>query len=294
MGETAALATAVCWTVTALAFEPATRRIGPVAVNLFKLSAGLLFLAAFNLVLRGRLLPLDASGHAWLWLSLSGVVGFVVGDYFLFKSYTMISARVSMLVMALAPPLAALMGWMLLGEALTGTDLAGMALTLAGIALVVLKKGGNGRRLAFSHPASGVLLALGGAAGQAGGLILSKYGMGSYSPLAATEIRVLAGAAGFALLFSLTGGWRRLPGMAGDRRLAGQVALGSAFGPFLGVTLSLLAIQRTSTGVAATIMAIVPVLIIPPSVVFLRQRVTAAEVLGALAAVAGVALLFLG
>lgn len=293
LGELAALATAVCWTVTALAFEPATRRIGPVAVNLFKLAAGAAFLAAANLFLRGMALPLDASGHAWLWLSLSGVVGFVVGDYFLFKSYTRISARVAMLMMALAPPMAALLGWLLLGETLSGTDFWGMGLTLAGIAMVVLKRAENGTGLAFNHPAAGVLLALGGAAGQAGGLILSKYGMGAYSPLASTQIRVLAGAVGFALLFAALGGWRRLPGMAWDRRLAGQVALGSAFGPFLGVSLSLAAIQHTNTGVAATIMAIVPVLIIPPAVFIFKQRVSFLEVLGALVAVGGVALLFL-
>lgn len=144
LGEIAALTTAVCWTVTALAFESATRKVGPVAVNLFKLVAGFAFLAAFNLILRGQVLPLDATGHAWLWLSLSGIVGFVFGDYFLFKSYTRISARVAMLVMALAPPMAALLGWMFLGERLSGTDFTGMGLTLAGIAMVVLKRGDGG------------------------------------------------------------------------------------------------------------------------------------------------------
>jgi drug/metabolite transporter (DMT)-like permease len=293
IGELAALATAVCWTVTALAFEPATRRIGPVAVNLLKLATGFVFLATANLILRGMVLPFDASGQAWLWLSLSGMVGFLIGDYFLFKSYTMIHARVSMLVMALAPPMAALLGWMFLGETLSGNDFVGMGLTLAGIAMVVLKRGGDGGGLAFKHPAAGVLLALGGAAGQAGGLVLSKYGMGSYSPLAATQIRVLAGAGGFALLFTALGGWRRLPGLMDNRHLAGQVALGSAFGPFLGVSLSLVAIQYTNTGVASTIMAMVPVMIIPPSVLLFKQRVKAVEVLGAVVSVAGVALLFL-
>jgi len=293
LGEMAALTTAVCWTVTALAFESATRKVGPVAVNLFKLVAGFAFLAAFNLFLRGQALPLDATGHAWLWLSLSGIVGFVFGDYFLFKSYTRISARVAMLVMALAPPMAALLGWMFLGERLSGTDFTGMGLTLAGIAMVVLKRGDGGGGLKFNHPVAGVLLALGGAAGQAGGLILAKHGMGEYSALASTQIRVLAGAAGFGLLFTALGGWHRLPGLFRDRRLMGKVALGSAFGPFLGVSFSLVAIQHTNTGVAATIMAIVPVLIIPPSVLLFRQKVTAVEVLGAVVAVGGVALLFL-
>ncbi len=293
LGELAALATAACWTITALAFESATRRIGSVAVNAFKLTAGFLFLAAFNLLLRGQILPLDAPAHAWLWLSLSGIVGFVIGDYLLFKSYTIISARISMLIMALAPPMAVLLGWVFLGERLSPKDFYGIGLTLAGIAMVVLRKSGQRAQLELKHPLPGILLALGGAAGQAGGLVLSKYGMGDFNAFGATQIRVLAGMAGFLVLFTFLGRWKGLNRIFGDRPLLGTMALGSAFGPFLGVSFSLLAVQHTNTGVAATIMAIVPVLIIPPSVIIFRQKVTWLESAGAVVAVGGVALLFI-
>jgi uncharacterized membrane protein len=183
VGEIAALITAVFWTVTALAFEPATKKIGPIAANLIKLAMGALLLGCFTLVTRGMFLPFDASAHVWLWLSLSGVAGFLIGDYCLFKSYTIINARVAMLVMALAPPMAALMGWLWLGEKLITIDILGMALTLLGISLVVLKRDPGSNQLAFKHPLAGVLLALGGALGQAGGLVLSKYGMRGYHPL---------------------------------------------------------------------------------------------------------------
>ncbi len=292
LGEIAALITAVCWTVTALAFEPATKKIGSVAVNLIKLSLGALLLGCFTLVTRGMFLPFDASAHTWLWLSLSGVAGFVIGDYCLFKSYTIISARVAMLVMALAPPMAALMGWLWLGETLTPIDIWGMALTLLGISLVVLKKDAGSNQLSFKHPVAGILLALGGALGQAGGLVLSKYGMHGYHPFASAQIRVITGLAGFAILYTALGGWRRLPGIFKDRELMGQLTLGTTFGPFLGVSFSLLAVQHTSTGIASTIMALVPVLIIPPSVILFRQRVSLMEIIGAVVAVAGVWLLF--
>lgn len=293
LGEIAALTTAVCWTVTALAFEPATKKIGPLAVNLIKLALGALLLGGFTLVTRGMFFPFDASGHTWLWLSLSGLSGFVIGDYCLFKSYTIISARVAMLVMALAPPLAALMGWLWLGERLSKLDLTGMALTLLGIAMVVLKKKQGSKQLSFNHPLAGVLLALGGAAGQAGGLVLAKFGMQGYHPFASAQIRVMTGLAGFALLFTALGGWHRLPVFLKDRRLMGQLTLGTAFGPFLGVSFSLLAVQHTSTGIASTIMALVPVLIIPPAVIFFRQKVSLMEIIGAVVAVGGVWLLFL-
>jgi drug/metabolite transporter (DMT)-like permease len=293
VGEIAALITAVFWTVTALAFEPATKKIGPIAANLIKLAMGALLLGCFTLVTRGMFLPFDASAHVWLWLSLSGVAGFLIGDYCLFKSYTIINARVAMLVMALAPPMAALMGWLWLGEKLITIDILGMALTLLGISLVVLKRDPGSNQLAFKHPLAGVLLALGGALGQAGGLVLSKYGMRGYHPFASAQIRVITGLAGFALLSSLMGGWRRLPAIFKDRKLLRQMTLGSVFGPFLGVSFSLLAVQHTSTGIASTIIALVPVLIIPPSIILFRQRVSLMEIIGALVAVAGVWLLFL-
>jgi drug/metabolite transporter (DMT)-like permease len=72
-----------------------------------------------------------------------------------------------------------------------------------------------------------------------------------------------------------------------------RIAMGGFFGPFLGVSLGLFAAQNTTTGVAATIIALVPVLIIPPSVLIFGEKVTAREIVGAVVAVTGVGLLFL-
>ncbi|VAW29311.1 hypothetical protein MNBD_BACTEROID07-526, partial [hydrothermal vent metagenome] len=115
-GQIAALLTAVFWTVTALAFEGATRRVGPFAVNLIRLLLAVLFLSLLTYFTRGLVLPTDATAHNWIWLGLSGVVGFIIGDYFLFSSYPIIGSRISMLIMTLAPPLAAFLSWIVLGE----------------------------------------------------------------------------------------------------------------------------------------------------------------------------------
>jgi len=292
-GELAALATACCWTVTALVFERAGKRIGSLVVNLLRLLAAFCFLTLFGALVRGAPLPLDATPRAWLWLGASGLVGFTIGDLCLVRAFVVIGSRLSVLLMSLVPPLTALLGWLLLGETLTAVDWLGMALTIAGVAWVVRERRPADDGRPGPVPWSGILLGLGGAAGQAVGLVLSKYGMGDYDPFAATQIRVIVGALGFAAVFSVIGWWPRVAAARHDRLALGQVSLGGFFGPFLGVSLSLYAVQHTATGVAATIMAILPVLILPPAILLNRERVSPRAVAGAVLAVAGVAVLFL-
>ena len=85
-GELAALATAMFWTVTALSFEFASKRVGSLSVNLLRLIMAFFLLGTFNFFLRGKFLPVDANEFNWIWLGISGLVGLVLGDYFLFKS----------------------------------------------------------------------------------------------------------------------------------------------------------------------------------------------------------------
>jgi drug/metabolite transporter (DMT)-like permease len=292
-GELAALGTAVCWTTSSLAFSAAGRRIGSLSLNLIRLVLAFAFLAAFCWLRRGIPLPTDATPHAWAWLSLSGLIGFVLGDLCLFKAFVLVGPRISMLVMSLAPPITAVVGWAWLGEQLAALDIAGMALTIAGIAWVVLEGQPAGVVDApRTVSPAGLVLALLGAVGQAVGLVISKVGMGDYDPFAATQIRILAGMAGFALLFFALRWWGRLFGSLRHRAAMGFATLGAFAGPAVGVSLSLVAIRHTQTGIAATIMSLVPVLIIPAVIVLHRERVSPRAVLGALLAVGGVALLW--
>lgn len=293
-GELAALGTALCWTVTALSFETATKRIGSLSVNLIRLFFAFFFLGIFNIIRRGMFLPVDASSHAWLWLSLSGFVGFVIGDLLLFESYTIIGSRVAMLVMTLVPPITAIIGWLILGEVMTWLHVLGMMLTISGIAMAIFSRGSQHRRLfSLNHPLKGILLAFGGAAGQAVGLVLSKLGMGAYDAFAATHIRIITGVVGFAFVILFLKRYDRVFKAFRNKKGIGATTLGAFFGPFLGVSLSLFAVQHTVTGIASTIMAIVPILIIPPAIFLFRQKVTVREIMGAIISVAGVALFFL-
>lgn len=298
LGESAALLTAFFWTITALAFESASKKVGSLTVNLLRLCIAFLIFTVFGYFSRGIFFPYDAGIHAWIWLSLSGLVGFVFGDYMLFKAYEVIGARVSMLIMALSPPIAAFVGWLLMGEIFTLQNFIGMALTLGGITLVIIQKNiyktpKNKKTMRFSYPVAGLLFAFGGAAGQGVGLVLSKYGMQDYNAFAASQIRVFAGAIGFIAIFFLLRLWKKAGDALADRSVMSRLLLGSVFGPFLGVSFSLLAVQNTTTGIASTIMAIVPVLIIPPSIIFNKEKVTKREILGAVIAVAGVGVFFL-
>lgn len=297
-GQLAALGAATCWAFSALSFETAGKRIGALTLNLVRLVIAFGFLSVGAWIARGVPLPVDASPHAWLWLTVSGLVGFVFGDLCLFRAFLLIGSRLSMLLMSLAPVLTAVIGWLVLGETLNGRDLVGMTLTVTGIAWAVLERkkpssDSEGSSLPRRAPLAGIALGVGGALGQAGGLVLSKLGMGSYHAFAATQIRVIAGMAGYVILYFALRWWSRVWPALRDAPALGFASIGAFFGPFLGVSLSLIAVRHTVAGVAASIMALTPVLIIPLTILLRRERVGIGGVLGAIVAVTGVAILFL-
>jgi drug/metabolite transporter (DMT)-like permease len=291
-GELAALATAGCWTMTALAFESASRRGGSLTVNLIRLVLGFGFLVALGWIRRGAALPTDATPEAWLWLSISGLIGFAFGDLCLFRAFVLIGSRMSLLLMSLVPPMTALIGWAVLGEVMNAREWLGMALTVGGVAWVVLERAPDPNGERRRTPWFGVALGLGGALGQALGLVLSKFGMRDYDPFAANQIRVLAGIAGFAVIFTGLRWWPRLLEAARHGKAMSRTVVGAVFGPFLGVSFSLVAVQNTTAGVASTIMALPPVLILPIAIWLLREHISIRAAAGALLAVAGTAVLF--
>jgi len=292
-GEFAALLVAFFWSITALSFESASKKVGSLPVNIIRLVIGFCFLSLLNLVLRGLVFPTDASLHNWVWLSVSGLIGFVLGDYFLFRSYTIIGSWFAMLIMTLAPPMAAIFGWILLNERLDLRSLAGIALTMLGIVVAMLRRDSTNRKMKVSKPLIGLLFAFGGALGQALGIVFSKYGMREYNPFAATQIRIITGIIGFMILITLLGKWKAVKDALRNRKAMIPITIGSFFGPFLGVSFSLLAVQHTNTGVASTIMAMVPIFIIPPSILLFKHRITLREMIGTAISLIGVTLFFL-
>ncbi len=298
IGQIAALGTALCWTITSLSFEAAGRRVGSLQVNLIRLYIALLIFALLLTITGGAPLPLEAPREVWIWLSLSGLVGFVFGDLFLFQSFVDVGARTAMVVYSLVPPLTAILGRIFLQEILEPLQLIAIVVTMTGVILVVhsgappsTAPGGPGARGKRNR---GIFFAFLGAVGQAAGLVMSRYGAPSYDPFAATQIRVIAGTIGFTILFTISRRWRLVGAALQDRHALRLMGQGAFFGPFLGVSLGLFAAQRTSTGITATLIATVPVLLIPITVFVFRQGITRREIIGCLVAVTGVALLFIG
>lgn len=308
-GEIISLGVAVSWTATALFADVASHRMGSVVLNVIRMGISLLFLMGTLWITIGVPYPLMADGETWLWLGLSGFVGYVLGDYCLFQSYVLMGSRFGQLFMTLASPAAAITAWFLLGEHMTGMALLGMVITMTGIGMSVLNRGNEGHKIQLKLPLKGVLMGIGAGFGQGIGLVLSKVGMEHYEaslhaanvdlgfmmPFASTMIRAIVGMAGFSLalfFFSHKGGSRLARGLSDSKGMT--FALGAAlFGPFIGVSLSLMATLYTHAGIAQTIMAMTPIFILLPSRVFFKQNITRLEVLGAIISVIGVSLFFL-
>ena len=295
-GEVAALATAFCWTVSAMCWTSAGRRVGSLAVNIIRLILALPMFLLYSQLMLGEAIPVSASAHAWLWLGASGVIGFFLCDLFFFQSFLLIGPRLALLIFSLAPPFSALLGWLMIGEQLTRWNWIGMATTLAGILWVILESpdaddeaGVSRHRMTWR----GGLFALTATLAQALATVLSKIGMRDIaSPFAATEIRLLAGMACFLILIPILGKQRKVWQAFSDRRAMAVMTLGAVAGPFVGVTLLMFAVKIIPAGLAQTFVSLSPVIIIPASAVVFKERVSWRAIGGALIAVLGVVLLF--
>lgn len=307
IGEIISLIVAASWTVTALFADKASHRLGSMTANVLRLSLAVIFLAALLWLTIGHPYPVYADADTWKWLSLSALVGYVFGDWCLFNCYLSIGARFGQLLMTLAPPFAAIAGWALLGESLSWKSIFAMSVTLCGIAISVLSRGEK-HSLKLSLPLKGILLGIGAGLGQGVGLVLSKIGLEHYTeaipadapahmaqmlPFASTMIRAIVGTAGFLILMAIQKDLPRLGNAVRDRGAMGYVLLMTIFGPVIGVSLSLMAVQYTNAGIASTLMALTPVLILFPYAFVYKQRIRLRELVGVAVSMLGVALFFL-
>jgi drug/metabolite transporter (DMT)-like permease len=307
-GEIIALVVAISWTATALFADVASHRLGSLPLNLIRMVLSWLFLSVMLWIVTGAPYPLYASGKAWFWLALSGLVGYVFGDYCLFNSYIVFGSRYGQLFMTLAPPMAGIAGWLMLGESMSWHSWIAMAVTLTGIAISILARGGENHKLTLKLPLKGVLFGIGAGVGQGVGLVLSKIGLEHYAqsipaeapqsivrmmPFAGTYIRAVAGFVGFFLLLAMMKQLSSVGKAFHDRKGMLYATLTTFFGPFLGVSLSLMAVQYAKAGIASTLMALTPVLIIVPYAIIHKQKISIKEVIGTLITMVGVALFFL-
>ena len=288
IGEFAGLGVSVCWTLSALFFEKAGHKIGSLSVNFIRLLLAIGFLGITTFFTRGIFFPTDATSYQWFWLGLSGFIGFFIGDLLLFQSFMIIGSRTAALIMSLAPMLTAIIGWFFLDEILSIKNILAIIISVAGIILAI-----SNRNMKLNIPLKGFLLAFGGSIGQAVGLILSKKGMGQYDPIAATQIRAMFGLLSFGILITVLSRWNRVKNATMHLNAMKSVTVGAFFGPFVGVALGLFSIQHTKTGIASTLMALVPIFIIVPSAIMFKEKIRPQQVIGAIVSIAGATLFFI-
>lgn len=296
IGQLAALGTALCWTLSAAAFTHAGRRVGSISVNIIRLAMALVVLCVVRACTHGS----DWGGlddpSVWLWLGLSGFIGFFLADLCLFRAYLDIGPRRALLTLSLAPPVSALIGAAWLGERLTGGQWLGMGVTLSGVIWGVWESGEPGTAPAGASASRprGIALAVGGMLAQALSMVVAKRGLDApVTAIDATLVRVVAGLAGFVVMVSAVRRWPRVSTALRDRPAVSMLAAGALIGPVLGVVLIMIALDRIPTGVAQTFVATTPIMIIPFAAALHQDRITPARLAAALLALAGVALLFL-
>ena len=307
VGELISLGVALSWTVAALSCEVASRRRGVVVLNVWRMGLALLLSLGLMWWLLGAPYPVYASGATWAWLLASGVVGYFFGDWCLFNSYLTIGSRYGQLFMTLAPMFTALAAWVMIGQTLSASAMVAMAVTLLGIAISVLGRG-EGKGLKVALPTRGILYGIGAGLGQGIGLVLSKIGLDSYTadlpadaaasladslPFASNGIRCVAGLLCFTGWLLASGKLRSLAESAADTRFRRATWVAVLSGPVIGVGFSLMAVQYTAAGIASTLMATTPILILLPSRWLFGQPITWRGVVGAVISVVGVSLFFL-
>ena len=297
LGEIAALGTAIGFTFGSTMFTLSGRKLGSLVVNRTRLLIAVFIMMGIHWILLGKPAPIDADFSHWWWLGLSGFIGFVLGDAFLFQAFVMVGPRLSMLMMALAPVFALILAWIFLDERLSGQELLGITITIIGIMWVVTQKNERGINLEESprYYLLGILFALGGAMGQAGGLVTSKLGLeDDFSPISGNVIR-LSIATIVIWLFTIIRG----DAIENFRKIRAHprafwIMNGAVIaGPVVGVWLSLIAVQEAPVGIASTLMSLTPIFLIPVGYLVFDEQVTSRAVIGTLIAFIGTVLLFI-
>ncbi len=315
VGQLAGVGTSLMWTITTLFFTAAGKRVGTTVVNATRITFACGLLALTHRYLQGVWIPMIPWTQTAA-LGVSGIVGLTIGDQAIIAAFVEIGPRLALLITTTSPLWAALLGRVFLGERLPASAWLGLAMTIAGIILVLRERGSGPGTIPRRKLYRGVLLALLAAFCQSGGYLLSKIGMGHgeggevVEPQTATLVRMVFAALTIVPALAAQLWLRRrsalaiaspadpLPGLVPDSRpnpwrMGILLSLcGAVTGPYFGVWLSLVACDRAPLGVAQTLLTLSPVFILPATAILHRERITWRAAAGAFIAVGGAAVLF--
>jgi drug/metabolite transporter (DMT)-like permease len=290
-GELAALGAAFLWALSAVVYARLGQKIPPLVLNLSKGVIAIAFIV-LTVVVQGNYLPTDIDIVPLGFLLVSGVIGIGLGDTFYFEALNNLGARRTLLLEALAPPLAALIALMFLQEYLSLSAWAGILLTVSGVAWVVSERvpGSNSNTV---NPIRGISFGLLSALGQASGAVLSRAALAhtTISPLWSTLLRLI----GSVLVLLVWMPIQQSPSLwfkpLQSKQLWGIIAVTALFSTYLGILLQQTALKYTATGVAQALIATSPLFILPIAI-GMGEVVSFRALLGVLVALAGIGLLF--
>jgi len=303
IGESAAIIVSFLWTTCSILFAYAGRRIGALSVNAVRIIMAVGLLGSAHIIFFGTIVP-EANSDQWLYMSLSGVVGLALGDFGYFGTLVVLGPRRGTLLMSTNPVFAVVAGYFMMNEVLDPWTFLGIVIVLLGVTWVILERDENSNEtpLTTRQKALGVTYGIIGSIGQGVGLVLAKMGMKEMAdvpsvplhPLSATLIRMIAGTIAVWVFIIAIGRFSDITRAIRDTSAIKATFGGAFFGPFLGVWMSMVAVTYAAyTGVAATLMSLMPVIVIPVIWFLYKQRTSWRGIIGAVIAIAGVAILFL-
>ena len=156
------------------------------AINALRNGCGLIAFGALVAVIGGA----RPTGEAALLLMASGAMGFAIGDALFFAALPRCGVQTAAMVGLINVPIAVLMGWVWLDQALSPAVLGSMAVVLAGVGLVLTERGSKDEARSRT---SGVLLALVAAVFWASSTISGHAAIQGVDPFVGAVVR-LAGA----------------------------------------------------------------------------------------------------
>ncbi len=298
MGEVAALAAALAWAFASVLWARLGRETDEVTLNFLKCTLAAAALSLTLLILDGVGWPVGVSRSDLLWLAASGVAGLTLGDSAYFAALTRIGPRRALLVWALAPGLSALLAWPVLGEPIHARMVLGMVLTLGGVVWVIVERTPDDDGKASSSLSRRELMGVGFAViallGQASSNVLQKFAGQDAGALGLSVVRLSVGALGLGIWLGAMGRLAAAVTPMKEPAKAGRIVLATATGTYIGIWLSAYGLLHAEVGVASTLNATSPIFVLPIAATMAGDRISRRAIAGAVIAVAGVAIFFVG
>lgn len=298
LGELLAFGVSVCDAACCSLFNHVEKKAAVFSVNYIKLFFAAAAMAILRLVLTGTLTIPHLPAAAWIFLILSGLIGYVLGDMFYFASFHHIPYRLSMVIFCTHPIVSTLASHFLFHQSISPFQFFGILLTISGTLLALLCSGSSHSETYSEKRWLGILFAFLGMLGQGACVLLSSQALKLLDQLPGktllcSQIRQLAAIAGFTVLGLLRNDWPRLRADLKIPHAIPLLALGGLTGCAIGTTLLLQAIQYIPIGIASALASISPILAIPVSILFFKKRIGFSEILGICVTVTGIVLLSL-